>query len=1279
MLPQKILYDKIKKIQLASVFTDRCELGIRVRGYSAMPVNLYKTTKGKIYNAIFSCFFLLLILIISPLKTHAMELDDSSLWIQKEGFFEIVNNSMSLRGETGCAVFDKVISSNDTIKFKAKFSFDEPDNSWVAFKLRSEDPYSQIWENKNTYFFLIRKNSISVGRVSDGNPVEYLIEQNSSILSDNEYHEIETGIMNQGEKSIPRLIFMVDGKTIIEYDDVTANNEHKFSHSLFSVNVFLGGKVEIETISDDSKVFGEKVSGELTDSEFHCLDSYNEKWAILQHVGAGDMQYYKTGFERNDNSIILNGPGSLVYKDMVDFDAINFDVEMIEHTESTVGSSTVLLYKSERDSYFGKNSLGVTFYSDGRIAPVAYVNNKEKKYPGINTGFDFTETVNVKIELLEKDGVVLLYIYAGSADTAYKYKIDSYTGFNESKRFLGILNNSMSTSIRISNIEYTGTTEGYSSSVKVLPVYLQDYISDENKNLLHWEYRADESSYYKAVITDADDNTVGEVFYPENTFYLPGQSIYDKLFIKAVNIDGTESEKVMVNLKENSDRYLEEYTERIKIRPDNTSGAEFYYSDSKKEFLINGFNYIKLRFGDHSTFEPASGILAADYDPYSAESMFRLLKSLNFNTVRVFVSNGRTYSNPGIAGDYNSASKISQEYMDNVTDFLRRAQKYGIYVIVCFGENAVPNNQYYKNKVPYSNPQDFLFNQKFMEAKLEYIKLFLGHIKSVDPSLLKAVLAVQEQNEFSFNPYVEPFSKTTGSYVFHGSGAAYDLSDEDSRRNLANDALKHYIKNVKKTIALIDPDILLTIGTSTLRLSGMSYPEDKGISPNKYNYVPLTGVEYLKTDIDFLDIHSYSFTDKDLTGKETMEADMESMLLNTKEALELRKRKPVVLGEYGSVKGIQDSFDSAKLFIIEQRNTAVENGCKGVLHWTFDAFSQNELFSAMEDNGIFLVQLSIFKPFDFVINKGVIHHINPFVFVLIFIILLFAAAVVIGIKKTKVMSSGSGSTTVQESASTYTDTSNKTNTAIKTAPFMCNFFGEFELYHMGRQLTDKVFLSVKARDLLIYMLNENREVSKDEIIEAIWGDKENINPDNLFHVTLYKLRKTLKALDPKLEYILCKNRLYSIAPSLFYCVHELFDNEFKELIDKENLGKEDLTRIQTNIDYYKNKYLYSYDYPWADVKREYYHGIYEKALLKMSRHYMNHSDYIHALKYLNLLIKNNPYYEEAYMLILSIYEKQGNKKAVKNTYNMYSDILSKDLGVPPSEEFKKLYENISKN
>ena len=143
--------------------------------------------------------------------------------------------------------------------------------------------------------------------------------------------------------------------------------------------------------------------------------------------------------------------------------------------------------------------------------------------------------------------------------------------------------------------------------------------------------------------------------------------------------------------------------ERVGIRP-GEDGAQFVLKESETPFYVKGFNYIRLRAaqgktgGDHATFDADTKSTKAHYDPDRAEAMFNALSKAGYNTVRVFII-GRSKTNPGIAGDYDTTKALHEPYMENILDFLRRATRHRIRVFPTFGDGGVPLNAYYRGRV----------------------------------------------------------------------------------------------------------------------------------------------------------------------------------------------------------------------------------------------------------------------------------------------------------------------------------------------------------------------------------------------------------------------------------------------------------------------------------------------------------------------------------------------------------------------------------------------------
>ena len=76
----------------------------------------------------------------------------------------------------------------------------------------------------------------------------------------------------------------------------------------------------------------------------------------------------------------------------------------------------------------------------------------------------------------------------------------------------------------------------------------------------------------------------------------------------------------------------------------------------------------------------------------------------------------------------------------------------------------------------------------------------------------------------------------------------------------------------------------------------------------------------------------------------------------------IRRKKPVVLGEFGAFKSAEDSFKGAVRNLRAIRDLSREHGMAGWIMWTFDCFEQKRLYHAMEDHGRFIQKLGSDAP-----------------------------------------------------------------------------------------------------------------------------------------------------------------------------------------------------------------------------------------------------------------------------------------------------------------------------
>jgi len=383
---------------------------------------------------------------------------------------------------------------------------------------------------------------------------------------------------------------------------------------------------------------------------------------------------------------------------------------------------------------------------------------------------------------------------------------------------------------------------------------------------------------------------------------------------------------------------------------------------------VTGFNYIRLRSadgqpgGDHSTFDADTEFTKADYDPDRAEAMFHTLEKTGYNTVRVFIIGRRPGVNPGIGGEYHTTKGLYEPYLENVLDFLRRATRHGIRVFPTFGDGELPANAYFMDqfKADEENKNVFILTKEGVNARVEYITSFLSYFKMKEPAVLPTLLGLQCQNEANLEADHWPFTDKEGTFKA-ANGKRYDLSDTDERQALMDEGYRYYHKRVVEAVKAIDPEMLVAEGVFVPAAVGKDPKDAAGLWPGKYkdDRYPPTLASLGNGALDFLDVHFYRHNGKE-TVKEAFKDNLASTGFFAPEMKEIRKTKPVIIGEFGAFDFMEKTFEEAVDHMVIVRDLALKEKVNGMLFWTYDCQEQARLYHATDGWGLFVRKLGTF-------------------------------------------------------------------------------------------------------------------------------------------------------------------------------------------------------------------------------------------------------------------------------------------------------------------------------
>ncbi len=846
---------------------------------------------------------------------------------------------------------------NQLVRFKLKVN--SLSDGWISFNFGVNDTRSMIYAVEEGYGFLVFSDHIAVCKQELGGTFHDAITRAEVSLNDGQEHEIVVGIYDtvQGKPENGVTVFMqVDGQTVIDYNDT---DKPVTRRSIFSAHLYQDStSASLSVITDRPEDYAGQVDRPLSAQPDKALQE-PEVWSTNKYVGSlapEQGSYGAVHFE--DGAVRLEGEVAATYKNQLDTAVYGFQVSVKDAEGAEPGKTLILLNKHERDVLYGDYAYGLSITSDGRIGLFQHQQGTNRLFPCHATGLDFTKPQTIRVEIVKTGALSAeIYVYVNE-EKPYKYVNTRHLSMYGGESFLGVVNQGDGHETVLSQIVIGGEETPYSAEeAEVKPIYFADFFTDAEtgENSLHWSYRDDSPSFYQVLIEDKHGNRIAAVAYPENSYVFEEPIAVDTVVLTAVDMDGTRSPSVTVDLTEKRSQYYADTVERIQVQADE-DGAYFKLKESGERIFLNGGNYVGLRFGDHSTFEGPEALIPGYYDPYKAETLFKTLKKTGYNAVRVFViQGGRNDKNLGLGGHYDTTVGIYKPYMENFVDFLTRAHRYGIYVMPCFGENEMVDNQWFEYTAGGATQYSVLFSQKGIDAKAQYIQWFMEYIKEVNPELLKTMFAISAQNEFIFTTDVAPFNMQSGTYTYL-DGSTYDMANDDDRQALARRALQYYYAAIKESMKSVDPEVLLTEGTYTPHITGKDADDWYGMRvPEGANTCfPMSIPDYLEdTALDFLDVHLYrSQFDGDGGADVVFENSMRSMKFYDEATQELLKERPVMIGEYGAMKmGAEVEYEKGLEYVQEIQELILENGLCGSLVWTLDSFAQPELWHLMENNG----------------------------------------------------------------------------------------------------------------------------------------------------------------------------------------------------------------------------------------------------------------------------------------------------------------------------------------
>ena len=236
----------------------------------------------------------------------------------------------------------------------------------------------------------------------------------------------------------------------------------------------------------------------------------------------------------------------------------------------------------------------------------------------------------------------------------------------------------------------------------------------------------------------------------------------------------------------------------------------------------------------------------------------------------------------------------------------------------------------------------------------------------------------------------------------------------------------------------------------------------------------------------------------------------------------------------------------------------------------------------------------------------------------------------------------------------------------------CYSLGTCEVRLDGKPVPKKAWETKTAVQMLFFFIRQSRPLRKDEIIEAIWPSCSPAKGNSSFQSTIYRIRGALYR-----EAIVESNGRYALNQKGRWWLDA---REFERLVRTSGINElADETQcslLEEAVGLYRGRFLLDFDAGWVDGEQRTLHEAYVTALSRLGRHYRDSSRYEDVVHTCELLLKEEPYDEEAIHRLMAAHDSLGNLDAAIRSYREYAARLHDELDDDPSRETESLYQTI---
>ncbi|WP_054939353.1 response regulator [Paenibacillus ihuae] len=224
----------------------------------------------------------------------------------------------------------------------------------------------------------------------------------------------------------------------------------------------------------------------------------------------------------------------------------------------------------------------------------------------------------------------------------------------------------------------------------------------------------------------------------------------------------------------------------------------------------------------------------------------------------------------------------------------------------------------------------------------------------------------------------------------------------------------------------------------------------------------------------------------------------------------------------------------------------------------------------------------------------------------------------------------------------------------------------------GQPLQSIRWRTLKAQEVFAYLLhNRNRLISKDYLIEWLWPELDVKKASTLLYTTIYQVRQCLKQAGIELQ-INSANEGYVLETGGLLIDTVEWE---KGILALSEINEKNYTEHVQLLDSYSGDYLGDYGYIWAESERQRLRAIWLHQATGLAEFFVSSGKLPAAVTTYQRIVLLQPYFEQAHLDLMKVYDSMGDRIAVEQQYNTLCNLLNRELNIELPSHIIDWYEN----